>query len=123
LVFRDHQVLLVFPAMLVLPAILVFPEPLALLVFLDVKVQKVIVVNQVFQVVPELVLVVQKVKKESPDHLLPIHLNLRKKSQAIPVTCQYQFLVPPVRRALWEVKVNLVKLVILVLPVLLDHQV
>jgi hypothetical protein len=72
----DHQELPVFPALLVLLEILVFPELQAQSVFLDVKVKKVIVVKQASQVIPELVLVVQKVKKESLDHLLPIHLHL-----------------------------------------------
>jgi hypothetical protein len=35
----------------------------------------------------------------------------------------YRFLVSPVQRVLWDLKVNLVRLVILVLLVLLDHQV
>jgi len=69
----DHPELPVFLVVQGLPEILVFPAILVLLVSLDVKVLKEIVVNQVFQVVLELDLLVIKVKKESQDHLLPIH--------------------------------------------------
>jgi len=116
----DHKVLPVFPALLDHPAMAVCPDFQVQLASPDVKVPKVTVVTQVSQVHPVLVLVALKVKKESLDHLLPLHHHLNKKLKATTVIYQSQFLVPLVQRVLWVVKVNLVKSVIpahLVLPV------
>lgn len=93
----DH---LVFLELLVHLAVLVFLELQDQLDFLDVKVQKVNVVKQAVQVMLELDLVVQKVKKESQVHLLPIHHHLLRKYKVTTVMFRYQFLALLVKRVL-----------------------